>query len=375
MLKTKLNDMIGTRYPIIQAGMGPWKTDRLAMAAANAGALGIITLGSSEIFPLVMSDILAPETGMAPIPEPPGAIKVEGTPTERVKKVIQMVKEATRATKGIFGVNCMVSVELREMSGTAIKATIEAREEDPEVKERLRVIITSAGDPLPWTELIKPSGLKWFHVVPSVRHAKRAEKAGVDVVIASGQEGGGHCAWEPVHSIVLTPAIVKAVNVPVISAGGFCDGASLVAALALGAIGVQMGTRFIATQESGFIEIWKNRILESGERDTLYARGAVGPIRCLKNKASLDLGALTLKKAPRLYLGEPDEFLDPEIGDFEARGFEKQFGDDVAQALFFGGEAAGRIDDIPTVSDLVARIGKEAEEILSSLPRFIEPKK
>jgi enoyl-[acyl-carrier protein] reductase II len=134
------------------------------------------------------------------------------------------------------------------------------------MRERLRVVITSAGDPLPWTETIKPLGVKWFHVVPSVRHAKRCERAGVDAIVASGHEGGMHIAWEPVHTMVLLPAVVKAVNIPVIGAGGFCDGASLVAALALGAVGVQMGTRFLATKESDFTQMHKDYIVKCGER-------------------------------------------------------------------------------------------------------------
>ncbi len=104
----------------------------------------------------------------------------------------------------------------------------------------------------------------------------------------------------------------------------------------------------------------------------MYARGFAGPLRYLKNKLSFELGEMTLKKAPRLYLGEPDEMLDPEIWAFEQRGFRNTLGDDEEDALFFGGEAVGRINDIPMVADLVANITKEAEEILSSLPRCIE---
>ena len=359
MLKTKLCDLAGIKHPIIQGGMGPWKTDDLAVAVAGAGALGIISMG-----PIVMDELS--------VPDPPGAERIEGTPAERVRKYIKKVQESTRAGKGIFGVNYLVSSEIAKPAKIGIEAALNAREEDPDLKERLRVLITSAGDPLPLAEVVKPSGIKWFHVVPSVRHAKRAEKAGVDAVIASGQEGGGHVAWEPVHSIVLIPAVVKAVKIPVIAAGGFCDGAGLVASLALGACGIQMGTRFVATRESGFVDMWKQMILKSEERDTLYARGFSGPLRYLKNKKSIELGGMTLKKSPRLYLGEADASLDPEVWAFERDGFEKMLGEDEEQALFFGGEVAGRIHDIPSVAELVSRITREAEEIIPRLAEFIK---
>ncbi len=360
MIRTGLCDLVGIRHPIIQAGMGPWKTEKLAIAAANAGILGIIST----------SGILAERGTLGRAPGSPGY--GGSTPYETIKQIVRNVEEATRATGGIFGINCMVSAEMVRGARDLIRGTLDAREQDPEVKDRLRVIITSAGDPSPWAEVIKPAGVKWFHVVPSVRHAQRCERAGVDVVIASGHEAGGHTAWEPVHTMVLLPAVARTVSTPVVGAGGFCDGDTLVAALALGACGVQMGTRFIATQESDFVPLWKGRVLKSGERDTLAARGFVGPLRYLKNAASVELTELTLKKTPRLYLGEPDLSLDPEIGVAEQRGMANLLGGDDEKALFYGGEVAGRIDDLPTVQELVERIVREAEEIISSLPRFVE---
>jgi len=362
MIKTRLCEEVGIEYPIIQAGMGPWKTETLAIASANAGILGIIST----------SGVVVEAAGIGLLGEPVDSGGVKKTPYELTRPLIDRVKEATRGAHGIFGVNCMVSAEMAQGAGEIIKATLDAREEDAETRERLRVIITSAGDPLPWTEVIKASGMKWFHVVPSVRHAQRCERAGVDMVIASGHEAGGHAAWEPVHTMILLPAVAKAVSIPVIGAGGFCDGATLVAALALGACGVQMGTRLIATQESDFVPLWKNRILKSGERDTLAARGFVGPLRYLKNMVSIELTEVTLKKTPRIYLGEPDTGLDPDIWAVESRGMRGLAGTDDEAALFYGGEVAGRVDDVPTVKELVERMGREAEEIISSLPGFLE---
>jgi len=356
MIRTELCDMLGMKHPIIQAGMGPYSTNNLAAAAANAGALGII---STSGLALGMGEMVT------------GGEK--GTPYELLKRLLNRIKEDTKESKGIFGINCMVSAEFAQPAREIIQAVIDARNEDPEMRERLRVIITSAGDPLPWTETIKPSGVKWFHVVPSARHAKRCERAGVDVIIASGHEGGMHIAWEPVHTMVLLPAVVNAVSTPVVGAGGFCDGATLAAALALGAVGVQMGTRFLATKESDFMQMWKDHILKSGERDTTVARGIVGPARYLKNEASLELTEITVRKAPGLFLGQPDDLttVAPEVMNKEMEGFVATFAGDEKRALMGGGEVAGRIEDLPTVGELIEGIIREAEEIISRLPKKI----
>jgi len=364
-LRTELCDMLGIKYPIIQAGMGPFSTNRLAAVAASAGVLGII---STSGFGYLRGGSSRMTSGVAQVARTLTDDK-GGTWQEQMKRAFHRVKEESRQAHGVFGINCMVSSELRAYAGEVIRTTLEAREEDPEMGERLRVIITSAGDPLPWTDVIKPAGVKWLHVVPSVRHALRAERAGVDGVIASGQEGGGHVAWEPVHSMVLLPAVVRAVSVPVIGAGGFATGASLVAALALGAVGVQMGTRFLATRESEFQPVHKDYVLKGGERDTLVARGVVGPLRWLRNEAATEFARLTVSKAPGVFLGEPEDLADvaQEVRAREDEGWDAQFLGDGPRALMPGGEAAGLVDDIPPVKVLVERIVREAEETLQGL--------
>lgn len=359
MIKTKLSEMLGIKHPIIQGGMGPYSTNNLAAAVANAGALGIISTSG-----LVL--------GMAQAQEMVTGGET-GTPYELLKRLLYRIKEDTKQSKGIFGINCMVSAEMAPGARDIIQAVIDARNEDPEMREGLKVIITSAGDPMPWGETIKPSGVKWFHVVPSVRHAQRCERAGVDVTIASGHEGGFHIAWEPVHTMVLLPAVVNAVSTPVVGAGGFCDGATLAAALALGAVGVQMGTRFLATKESDFMQIWKDQILKSGDRDTTVARGFVGPARYLKNEASSELTEITVSKAPGLFLGRPDDLttLAPEVLTKEFEGFAAAFAGDEKKALMAGGEVAGRIDDLPKVKELIEGMIREAEEIMLSLPEKV----
>jgi NAD(P)H-dependent flavin oxidoreductase YrpB (nitropropane dioxygenase family) len=359
MLRTALCDLLGIKHPIIQAGMGPYSTNHLAVAVSNAGALGIL---STSV--LIMGTMAQQLTELVSGGE-------TGTTYDVLKKVLYRVKEATKKSKGIFGINCLVSLEMTPAAEEIIRGTIDARNEDPDMKERLRVIITSAGDPVPWAAKMKPSGVKWFHVVPSVRHAKRCESAGVDGIIASGHEGGYHVSWEPVHTMVLLPAVVNAVKTPVIGAGGFCDGATIVAALALGAVGVQMGTRFLATEESDFMQIWKQQILKSNERDTIVARGIVGPARYLRNEASRKLTEISVRKAPGLFLGQPDDLsnVDPEVLDKEVEGILATLAGDEKKALMGGGEVAGRIESIPTVGMLIDKTVREAEEIIRALPR------
>ena len=366
MIRTELCEMVGVKHPIFQAGMGPYSTNRLAVAAANAGVLGLI---STSGFGYLSAAGAERGTGMSEMVKTLTDGK-GGTWYEQMKRAFHRVKEETRETKGIFGINCMVSAEMTQFAQEIIRGVIEVRNEDSEMRERLRVIVTSAGDPLPWTDTIKPSGLKWFHVVPSVRHAKRSERAGVDGVIASGQEGGGHVAWEPVHTIVLLPAVARAVGIPVIGAGGFGDGASLVAALALGAVGAQMGTRFLATKESDFPQIHKDYVLKSDERDTIIARGFVGPLRWVRNEAAMEFARLTVTKAPGLYLGQPDDLttVAAEVMSKEDEGWNALFSGDGPKALMPGGEVAGRVDDLPAVKELVERIMKEAEEVIRNLP-------
>jgi len=354
-LHTKLCDLLDIPHPIIQGGMGPYKTEDLSIAVANAGALGIISV-------IGMAASLLPEA--API----DAIRLfgEDAPLVILEKSIERVTKLTRATGGIFGVNVPVAAEFVLASEMFIKQVIEQRQSDSDIERRLRVVITSAGNPTPWAQ-VKKHGLIWMHVVPSVYHAKKAERAGADVIIASGHEGGAHVAWDPVHSMVLVPAVARAVETPVVAAGGFSDGATLAAALSLGAVGVQMGTRFIATQESDFEPIWKDQILQQEERQTLVGRGLFGPMRFLRNKRAEQLVEQTLEDVPRFYLGTPVDSNEA-ILKLEQSGFVDLLDKKADSALMFGGEVIGRINDLPTVQALITQIVNDAVEILEGLP-------
>lgn len=354
-LHTELCDLLDIRYPILQGGMGPYKTEELAIAVSNAGALGVISS-------IGMAATLLPEA--APIDA--ARLFGEDPPLVLMQKSIEAVAKGTKTNGGIFGVNVPVAAEFLLASEMFIKQVIEARKADSDIEKRLRVLITSAGNPTPWTE-VKKHGLIWAHVVPSVYHAKKAERAGADLIIASGHEGGAHVSWEPVHSMVLVPAVVKAVKTPVVAAGGFSDGTSLAAALCLGAVGVQMGTRFIATQESDFEPIWKDAIVDYEERKTLVARGLFGPMRFLRNQRAEMLVEQTLNDVPRFYLGDPVDS-NKHILKLEQNGFVDLLDQKSNTALMFGGEVVGRITDLPSVEELIKGIIDEAVSVIHRLP-------
>jgi enoyl-[acyl-carrier protein] reductase II len=364
MIRTVLTETLGIKYPIIQGGMG--YTRNLAAAASNAGALGLIGAATWAFQSQNVEGWMGSERSVQ---------DEEGTSYEQFKRAFYRIAEATRETGGIFGLNLMLASEMAGWTVQAIKGAMEVRDEDADIRDRFRVVVTSAGNPLRWADAIKSMGLTWFHVVPSVKHAKKAEEAGVDLIVASGHEGGMHIAWEPVHTMVLLPAVVQAVSVPVVGAGGFCDGASLAAALALGAHGIQMGTRFIATRESDFTQMHKDYIVNLSERETTVARAIVGPGRYLKTEGSMELTRLSVAKSPGPYLGEPDNLKEVprELVVKEVDGGAALNEEDEHRAIMPAGEVAGRIRDIPTVKELVEGIVCEAEEIICNLPgRFVK---
>ncbi|MHA1339076.1 MAG: NAD(P)H-dependent flavin oxidoreductase [Promethearchaeota archaeon] len=369
MIKTKFQEIYKTKYPIVQAGMGPYDTEKLCIAVAKAGALGLISTVGMGTFEL-------PGIGKYKY----SAIFEEKPPNElllgSIKRVIESLKDYPDAK---FGVNIPVSEEFIPTASKLISTVLETVNSDSEIRKKLIAIFTSAGDPLPWSEnpgnkkhkysiSIKENcpSLIWTHVVPSVRAAKRCEKANIDVIVASGREGGAHVSWRDVSSMVLIPEVVKNVKKPVIAAGGFTNGDSLIAALALGAIGVQMGTRFIATVESDFKQEWKEFLVQSNEEDSIIGRGFFGPMRFLRNPAALELIDATLKGASDLYRGIPCNSTQ-EIINLEVNSINYLLKGDKDKSLFLGGSACGRIHNIPYVKDLIENIMQEAENVLKNI--------
>jgi NAD(P)H-dependent flavin oxidoreductase YrpB (nitropropane dioxygenase family) len=366
MLKTRLTELLGIKYPIIQAGMGPFSNNNLCVASANAGVLGLLStsgLFNKDTQPWVYNAFV--ETAEANRNDDMATV---------LEKVLKRTYRLVKDKGGVFGINVMVSAELIQASHVMIDTAIRVREENPDIKKHFKVIFTSAGDPVGWKDKIKNAGFTWMHVVPSVKGALRCKKAGVDVIVASGHEGGFHTSWEPVHSMILLPAVVEAVSdekTLVCGAGGFCDGKTLAAALVLGSDGTQMGTRFLATQESDFHEIWKQAVVDAQDRGTLVARGFVGPARWLKTPRSLEHQKNTLQKSPGVFLGAPDDYatIDMSLINFEIESIKAVYEGRKETALMAAGEAAQRIKDMPKVHDMVQEIVKEAEKILRDVPK------
>jgi enoyl-[acyl-carrier protein] reductase II len=368
MLKTRLTEKLGIKHPIIQAGMGPFSNNNLCVAAANSGVLGLLStsgLFNKEVQPLVFQAFV--ESGEASMDD-----SLEGI----LETVLKRTYRLTKDQGGIFGVNVMVSSEIMDRAKLVIDTSIRVCEENPDMKDCFKVIFTSAGDPMPWKDKIKEAGFTWLHVIPSVKGALRCKKAGVDCIVASGHEGGFHIAWEPVHSMVLLPAVVDALadtEIPVVGAGGFCDGRTLAAALTLGADGAQMGTRFLATRESDFHQIWKEQVVAAEDRGTLVARGIVGPARWLKTERSKQHQKDTLEFTPSVYLDTPDDAsgVPQDLITKERQAINNVCKGEREDGLMAAGECAQRVHDLPAVQDLVDSIVSDATDIVSGVPRFL----
>src|SRR5450631_3415794 len=239
-----ITSLFSIRYPIIQAGM-VWNSGwRLASAVSNAGGLGLI--GSGSMYP----DILR-----------------------------EHIKKCRAATTHPFGVNIpLISPEIQKHI-------------DIVIEEKIPIVFTSAGNPQAWTGVLKEKGIQVVHVVSSSRFARKAADAGCDAVVAEGFEAGGHNGREETTSMVLIPTVVSAVKIPVIAAGGIGTGRQMFAAMALGASGVQIGTRFVLSEEASSHPDFKDYILKSVEGDTVLALKSLIPVRMLKNDFFKQLAA------------------------------------------------------------------------------------
>lgn len=232
----RVTKLLNIDYPIIQAGM-VWASGwRLCSAVSNAGALGVI--GSGSMYPEILE---------------------------------QNIIKCKAATNKPFAVNLPILYsDIEKHLGIIIKNKIE-------------IVITSAGNPATYTPILKDHGIKVLHVVSSKRFAKKAEKSGCDAVIAEGFEAGGHNGREETTSMVLIPLVWSSVSIPVIAAGGIATGRQMLAAMVLGAEGVQIGSRFVASEQASSHLNFKNAIIDSSEGDTVLTLKELAPVRILKN--------------------------------------------------------------------------------------------
>lgn len=333
-LNNRWTRLVGVPHPIVQEGLGPFRTPRLAAAVSNAGGLGTVSM------PGMPEDLAA------------------GSRTFR-----EHIEECAALTDRPFAVNIPVGVDTNgdvlPFTDAYIRTALEARKADSAVAERLRVVTTSAGFPGPYIETLKEVGVVHQHKVGSTHQAVKAAEAGVDVVIAAGFEMGGHAPSAAVHTFVLVPSITEAVDVPVLLTGGARDGRGLAAALAMGADGVAMGTRFITTNDnSDWHPAYLQALLDAQEGDDVAFNGVYGPCRGLRNTASREL----------LEGSGPDQDDPVALVRHKIESMQRaQTDGDVENALVLTGQVASAIHDLVDVADFVPRTAREAADILRSL--------
>jgi len=307
-MRNRVTEILGSDYPILQGAMRRISLGELAAAVSRAGGFGIV-----------------------------GASGMEGNALRAE------IRKARSLTDRPFGMNIPI---YRPNALEALEIAVE---------EGVRTITTSAGDPGKVIRRVKEAGIKILHVVATVDMARKAEAAGVDGVIAVGAEGGGHVGRDEIATLVLIPQVVDAVRIPVVAAGGIGDGRGLVAALALGAEGVQMGTRFLATQESPVPPAYKQAILAARDDGTMIAARKGYPIRVLKNRAALAVREMDERGATQT---EINAFVDS-LSDKGKVG--------EREGLMSSGQVAGLIRDIKTVEEVILGMVAEAKSVVQKL--------
>jgi enoyl-[acyl-carrier protein] reductase II len=318
MKKTRLCNMLGIEYPIIQGGMVWIANGELAAAVSDAGGLGLIS----------------PTAGMSR----------DGDQVDNLKRQIHIARGLTSKP---FGAN------LPLLHNPQIEGLIAAA-----IDEGVEVVVTAAGSPGLYTDRLKEAGIKVLHLVASVRHAQSAEKRGVDGVIAEGCEAGGHNGMDEISTFALIPQVVDAVAIPVVAAGGIADARGVVAALALGADGVQMGTRFVATHECIAHPNFKEAIIQADDNDTIITGRKLGPIRILKNELAATI--VEMEGA-----GASAEELIAFIGSGRSRT--GQLEGDLANGETYCGSIAGMIKEIKGAGEIIRSIADNYEAVLDGL--------
>lgn len=314
MKKTRVSDLLGIEYPILQGGMFWLATAELAAAVSNAGALGIIS----------------PHAGM----------EKDGDPAESLRSHITKAKQLTEKP---WGINLLLDLDL---SGILI---------DVMLKEGSRIVVTAAGSPRHYTDLFHAEGMKVLHVVSSVKQARIAESCHVDAVIAGGVEAAARVGFDELPLFSLIPQVADAVSIPVIAAGGIADARGVVAALALGAEGVQLGTRFVAVNENIAHPDYKQTIVQAQDTDTVITCRKLMPTRSLKTEFSRRLMELETS-------GASAESLRDFLGRSRAR--RGQLEGDMVNGEAYCGTSAGLIKEIIPAARVVQRLVEGYGEII-----------
>ena len=306
--QNSITDLFKIEYPIVQGGM-IWASGwRLASAVSNAGGLGLI--GSGSMYPEVL------------------------------KEHIQKCKAATNKP---FGVNVpLLYPDIDKHIQTIID-------------EKIPIVFTSAGNPKIYTAILKQHGITVVHVVSSSKFALKAQDAGCDAVVAEGFEAGGHNGREETTTMVLIPAVAKSVNIPVIAAGGIATGKQMLAAMVLGASGVQMGSRFIASEEASSHINFKNKVINTTEGDTVLALKKLTPVRLIKNKFYDEVQAAEAR-------GASSEELEILLG--RGRAKKGMFEGNLEEGELEIGQVSALFSKIQPVSAIISEVWQEFEQYL-----------
>lgn len=310
-MKNRICSLFDIPYPIIQAGMIWCSGWELASAVSNAGGLGLI--GSGSMYPDILNE---------------------------------QIEKCKKATTKPFGVNLpMLYPDIDKHIETIIK-------------HKVPIVFTSAGNPKTWTSHLKSNGIKVVHVVSSLKFALKAQDAGVDAVVAEGFEAGGHNGRDETTTLCLIPMVARELNIPLIAAGGIGSGKAMLAAMILGADGVQIGSRFIATPESSAHSQFKDRIIETNEGDTILTLKELTPVRLIKNKFYQALESAYERNAT------PDE-LQQLLG--RGRAKKGMFEGDLEEGELEVGQVSSMIDRIQPAAEIVKEIIEEFEAAKSKL--------
>jgi len=308
-MKTAITELLGIEIPVIQAPMGYIARAQLASAVSNAGGMGIVETSSGKL--------------------------------DEVKEEIAKMRDLTDRPWGVNIAQMLVS-DMDEIV-------------DFVVANEVKFATTSAGDPRVLTSALKRAGICVFHVVPTVAGAVRAAQAGVDGVVVEGIEGGGFKNQKGASSMVLVPAVCRAIDIPVVAAGGICDGLGMAAALALGAEGVQMGTRMLSAQESPVHPNWKQAVVGAAETDTVLLNRAGRPsYRVLRTDRTT-----AIEHAENVAMPGLDNLM------------KLYFGGEMEAAFAFSGQVAGRIDEVLSVADILTDAWQQCQSILTKLGKRV----
>ena len=314
-MNNRITELFGIEHPIVQAGM-VWASGwRLASAVSNAGGLGLI--GSGSMYPEVLRE---------------------------------HIQKCQQATEFPFGVNVpLMYPDVDKLMHIIVELGVE-------------IVFTSAGNPKTYTSYLKDKGITVVHVVSSVKFALKAQDAGVDAIVAEGFEAGGHNGRDETTTLILIPAVKEEISIPLIAAGGIATGRAMLAAMVLGADGVQVGSRFVASYEASSHDLFKQKVVEAGEGDTHLTLKELAPVRLLKNKFYNDVQHAYAN-------GATTEALKDLLG--RARAKRGMFEGDMEEGELEIGQVSALIHDIKPAADIVTDMMEEFESAKGKVASFV----